>query len=47
MDIYIITFIDGTEEEYRGHFLYQNRVAELEKLGLKKGEDFKVVQLWL
>lgn len=47
MDIYIITFANGEKEEYRCHFLYKNRVAELEKLGLKKGEDFKVIQLWL
>ena len=47
MDIFIITFADGTKEEYRGHFLYQNRVNQLEKLGLKKGKDYKVVQLWL
>lgn len=47
MDIYIISFADGTKEEYRCFSFFRNRVTELENLGYKKGEDFKSYQLWL
>ena len=45
MDIYIIRFADGKREEHRGFFLYRTRIAELESLGYKKGDDFTVIQL--
>ena len=47
MDIYIIRFTDGQKEEYRCFAIYRNRITELESLGYKKGEDYKVIQLWL